>query len=273
MSAWATFWGSWPLFADSVFAGAIAGGTLGLLGTYIVLRRMVFLSAALSQTAGFGVTLSFLVGFISPSLGAIALTFAVVAGLMIDNTADAARRDSYLGLAFLIGSAGTLAVGTRIVQEMQDIQTLLFGTAVAVVPADLLELGIVCGAMVALHIWWRRGFTQIAVDRVDAKVRGLPVRVLELLLLGSIAVVISVVTRVLGALPAFAFSVLPAMAALRVARNVDVALVFAALLGVVSGVVGYYVAFAWDLPVGASQTLVAVAAFAAMAALGAVMKR
>lgn len=276
MSAWSLFIESWPLFADSVLAGTIAGATLGFLGVYIVARRMVFLSAALSQTAGLGVTLVFwakiAIGLpamlVSPTLGAVIVTMAVVLLLASDNSADSARRDGYLGMAFLAGSAGTLIVGTRIVQELQDISSLLFGTAVAVVPEDFAQLAVICGLVFALHVWWRRGFSAVASDRVDARIRGLPVRLLELSLLASVALVISVTTRVLGALPAFAFSVLPAMAALRVARNMNVALMIATVVGAFSGFAGYFMAFAWDLPVGASQTIVGGAAFVAFAVAG-----
>ena len=270
------FFESWSLFRDSVLAGAIAGALLGFLGVYIVLRRMVFLSAALSQTAGFGVTLAFYAqlhlgapaAVATPTLGAVLLGALVVALLMLDRSADAARRDAVLGVAFLLGSAGTLALATRIVEEIHDVETLLFGTAVAVLPEDLTQLAVVAALLAALHIWWRRGFVAVATDRVDAKVRGLPVRLIEVLLLGSLALAISVTTRILGALPAFAFSILPAMAALRLAPNARVALVLATGIGALSGFVGYFVAYALDLPVGASQTLVGLALLAVAALLG-----
>ncbi len=276
MSTWSTFLESWPLFADSVLAGSIAGATLGLLGVYVVVRRMVFLSAALSQTAGLGVTLAFWApmalglpaSFASPTFGAAAVSLVVVLWLMSDVETDASRRDAHLGVVFLVGAAGTLAVGTRIVQELPDVQSLLFGTAVAVVPEDLSSLAVCCAAVLALHVWWRRGFEAIATDAVDAQVRGLPVRVLEFASLASVAVVIAVTTRILGALPAFAFSVLPAMAALRIAPNVTIALIVAASIGAGCGFGGYYVAFAYDLPVGAAQTGVGVLAFMVMAFVG-----
>ena len=50
-----TFLDGWDVFRDPVLASFVAGATLGLLGVYIVLRRMVFVSAALSQAAGLGV--------------------------------------------------------------------------------------------------------------------------------------------------------------------------------------------------------------------------
>ena len=76
-------------------------------------------------------------------------------------------------------------------------------------------------------------------------------------LVASLAMAVSLSTRVLGALPVFAFTVLPAMAGLRLAPNVAGAAAVAALLGAVAGVVGYGVAFLYQLPVGASQALVA----------------
>src|SRR5690606_11671985 len=107
-------------------------------------------------------------------------------------------RDGVLGVVFLLGSAGTLVVGTRIVQELQDVQTLLFGTAVAVLPEDFTLLVVVGAALLSLHVWWSSGFAAIAVDPEGARVRGLPTRVLEVALLLSIALMISIATRVLG---------------------------------------------------------------------------
>ena len=75
----------------------------------------------------------------------------------------------------------------------------------------------------------------------------------------SIALAIALFTQILGALPVFAFSVLPAMAALRVSIHVPMALVIAAVVGAASGAVGYGFAFVYGLPVGASQALVALA--------------
>ncbi len=258
-----TFFNSWDLFGDSAMAGAVAGGLLGFLGVYVVLRRMVFLSAALSQTASLGIVVAFFlqislgVGFISPLLGALIATFTAIVALTLGVSPE--RRDSMLGFVFLLGSSGTILLGTRIVQEIQDVQTLLFGTAVAVVPGDfklLVGIAVVIGA---LHLAGWRGFVAVVFDSEDARVRGLPTRAIELILLMTIALAVSVSTRVLGAMPTFAFSVLPGMAALRIAKNIQRALWLAAILGAISGFTGYLFAFLFELPVGASQAFVALA--------------
>lgn len=264
----ALFLESWELFQDPILASTVAGATMGFLGVYVVLRRMVFLSAALSNAAGFGVVVSFWAqvqleaGMIA---GAAFLTSPTVcaglmtglAALLLMGDSVARQRESVLGLAYLVGAAGALALGTRIVQEVHDVHTILFGSAVAVTHDELYGLMAVGALCLGVHLWWMRGFLQASFDRDGAQVRGLPVRVLELALMGTLALAISVETRVLGALPVFAFSVLPAMAAVRVAVNVPRALLVAALIGAVSGALGYLVAFLWELPVGPAQTLVA----------------
>jgi zinc transport system permease protein len=256
---------SWDLFRDAALAGAFAGALLGFLGVYVVLRRMVFVSAALSQSSALGVTIAFwahahlgVSGLLaSPVVFAAALTFGVALLLMTDTSAQGARRESLLGLAYLVGSAGALAIGTRVIEEHHEIEELLFGSAVAVLPEDFRMLSATVFLLFALHLWWRRGFVQASFDRDGARVRGLPVRTLELTLLASLALSISVSTHVLGALPVFAFSVLPAMAAVRVCVNVPRALATAALLGGLAGLLGYVAAFLYELPVGAAQSLTA----------------
>lgn len=259
------FFSAWELFRDPALTGTIAGAMLGLMGVYVVLRRMVFLTAAVSHAASLGVALAFFLQvqfglsgfFVSPWVGSFTLTIATLMAVNLARRSDRDFSDAALGFAYLLGAAGTLALGTRIVVELHDINTLLFGTAVAVVPEDF-RLIVIFGALtVVLHAWLWRGFSAVSFDREDARVRGLPVRVLEVLLLALLALAISLTTRVIGALPTFAFSVLPALVAIRVARNVPQALLLATAVGAIAGFSGYVLAFIYELPVGAAQTLVA----------------
>ncbi|MCO4762083.1 MAG: metal ABC transporter permease [Myxococcales bacterium] len=260
------FFDAWPLFADAVWAAVWMGGTLGLLGIYVIARRLVFLSAALSQAASLGVATSFFVAGtlgVSGALAAPTLWSLLATGLVVLFFARPDRKhtstdDETLGIIYLIGIAGTLALGTRIVADLADIQTLLFGTAVAVVPDDLAAIQWTCAGVVAVHLVLWRGFSAVSLDPIGATVRQLPTHLLNLLLLASLALVVSVCTRILGALPAFAFSVLPALVALQWSRNIAQGLWIAAGVGAVCGFVGYLAAFLWALPVGASQALVGV---------------
>lgn len=254
----ADFVAGWELFGPATIAGTIAGMILGLLGVYVVLRRLVFLTAAITQAAGFGVALSFLFG-VPPALGSSVLTVFTVLPVAFERGKPSVRRDSLLGLAYLVGAAGVLIVGRYVVQDMHDVTTLLFGSAVAVIPDDFDLIVSVGLGLLVLHAWWWRGIAAVSFDAQGAAVRGLPAHLLDLVLFASLAVAISVSTRVLGALPTFAFSVLPAMAAVRVCPNIATSLIAATAFGAISGAGGYYVAYATDHSVGACQTSVAVA--------------
>jgi zinc transport system permease protein len=270
---WAQFVDGWDLFRDAVYAAGIAGAVLGFLSVYVVLRRMVFVSAAITQGAGLGVALAFFVGIrfgwtIGPSTGATVLSLGIAALAARDWQHIRMSREMVLGLLFALGSGLAVVVGSRITQEAHDIQSILFGTAVVVSPEDLEALVVIAAGVMALQLWWYRGFTFASFDPMTARVHGLPVGLLDLALLVSIALAVARVCSTLGALPAFALSTMPGVAAARIARGpLLVTYAVAAVIGAAAGVGGYLAAFFWELPVGATQTVAVTAAVVAAAAV------
>jgi ABC-type Mn2+/Zn2+ transport system permease subunit len=123
------------------------------------------------------------------------------------------------------------------------------------------------------HLWAHRGLAFAAFDPAGARVQGLPVRWLDLGSWASIAVMVSVATRALGVLPVFAMAVLPAMAALMVVRRLAAALAIAAVLGALTGGLGYLFAFFLSFPVGASQAMVAALLFVALVPVRLLLRR
>lgn len=256
------FFAQWDLYSAPILAAVVVGATLGLLGVYVVLRRLVFLSAALGQAASLGVVVALWVfgaelgtGDMLPIVGAIA--FAFVATLIVGRKTAGAYRDGLLGAIFLLGAAGTILVATRIPNEMHDIQALLSGDAVAVLDEDLTLVGWLGGFVLFAHIVGWRGFAAVSFDPQGARVRGVPVRLFEVLLAVTLALGISAGIRVLGPLPVFALSVLPAIAATRLGRNIPESLAIGAVIGMLAGIYGYLAAYLLELPVGTSQTAMA----------------
>ncbi len=257
---------AWDLFRDPIIVSACAGGVLGYLGVFVVLRRMVFAAMALAQAAGCGVALAFFLeihaglpkGLANPRAWSLGLTLLATLALQWPGK-KVITREGLLALVYLVGGGGALLIGTRISQEAHDIQAILFGTAVVVSETDVhLVLGF--GALIMVwQLWWQRGFLFASLDHECAQVRGLPVALLDAALLLMFAVYVSLATRALGALPVFAFSVLPAMAAVAVCSSPRLAFAVAATLGVVAGAGGYVMAFFYQFPVGASQTILAAA--------------
>ena len=261
-TTWAQFWDAYDLFRDPMLCALIAGGVLGFLGVYVVLRRMVFVSAAVTQSAGLGVALAFYADIhlglhLEPTVGAVGLALLATLLLMMDPARLRLTREGLLGLAYAFTGGAAILVGDRISQEAHDIQGILFGTAVLVERPQLLAVAWAGALILFIHLWWFRGLTFASFDRTGALVQGLPVRALDGVLMISIGLMVGVSARALGALPVFAFSVLSAIAALMLDLRLPWTFLLATLLGAVSGLGGYLFAYFYNFPVGGAQTVLA----------------
>lgn len=293
-SSWDDFVFGWQegIYQNPIIWAAVIGAVLGFLSGYIVMRRMVFVSAAVTQAAALGVALAFwlpIIGGVSlfgliaiddsvhllwgtielpfgPTAGGVILSLAAAALLSIEPRRTGISREMMLGMVYAFAGGATILIGSRIRQEAHDIQSILFGPSVLIAEVDL-DRVLVAGAVVMLvHLWWFRGLVFASFDPIAARVQRLPVRLLELVLLLSIGVMVGVSARAVGALPVFALSTMPAVAALQLSRgHLLVTFALAAVIGAASGAGGYLVAFFGGFSVGASQTVVVVAAaFAAV---------
>jgi zinc transport system permease protein len=270
---------NFPLFRDAILCALFAGLVLGFLGVYVVLRRMVFASAAISQGAAMGVALAFLFEILftfgehtarhiegaeasltlkavafDPIVWAVICALAVTLVLVADPQRWRLTRESVLGLAFLFTGAGAVIVGSKITQEAHDINAILFGSAVVVREIDLYMVAGAALVVLVLQTALLRSTVFASYDPVGAQVAGLPVKRLNVLLFVSLGVTVALATRALGALPVFGFSVLPAMAALALTNRLGAVFAIAAGIGGGCGVAGYALAFVYELPVGATQT-------------------
>jgi zinc transport system permease protein len=259
---WASFLDAWSLFRDPVLCAMIAGVALGFLGVYIVLRRMVFVSVAVTQASALGVALAFFADIhlglhVDPIVGAMVLSLLSTVLLSLDPSGYRIPRESLLGFAFAFTGGATLLIEDRIVQEAHDIHSILFGSAVLVRPSDLAAVAVTAGVILLLHVVWYRGLVFATFDPDAARVQGLPVRFLNAFLLGSVGAMVGVAARALGALPVFALATLPAITVLVLGLDLAWAFVAAALLAALAGASGYLFAFFYEFPVGGSQTMVA----------------
>ncbi|HVY31905.1 MAG TPA: metal ABC transporter permease [Polyangiaceae bacterium] len=264
--SWQDFAGSSTLYRDPIVCGFVSGAVLGALGVFVVLRRAVFVTAAVSQSAALGVALSFLLGIYwgtapPPVLGALVLALGCTALLAWRPRSPRLPREALVGLLYVAASGLAVLVGDRITQEAEDVTAILFGTAVLVRPQDLLAVLVVSALVVAAIATLYRGLVFAGFDPEGARVQRLPVGWLELLLWVLVALEVSVTTRAVGALPVFAFSVLPAMAALRATERLPYVVLAAGVLGGLAGGLGYLAAFFLRFPVGASQAACAVVGF------------
>ena len=274
MSGFADFWAGRDLWRDPMIAGVLAGGILGYICVFVVLNRMVFVSAALSEIAGVGVAFAFWLGAvmgIDPHAhGTIpllleptwfSLVFACLAAALFSLRPGHRKLapETIVGLGYIIASALVLAIlnSPRIAQEAHAVGDILFGNAVTVPRKQIEALFAATVIAVVAHAVFFKELLFVSYDPETAVVQGVGVFRYELLLNLATAVVISVATRAVGALPVFAFSVIPAAAALMMTDRIGLTIALSVIFGVVSAAVGYYVSWVEQLPTGASMVVVA----------------
>ena len=274
MSDFADFWAGRDLWREPMIAGVLAGAVLGYIGVFVVLKRMVFVSAALSEISGVGVAFAFWLGAvlgIDPHAHAtipllleptwFSLVFACLAAALFSLRPGHRKlaTETIVGLGYIISSALVLAIlnSPRIAQEAHAVGDILFGNAVTVPRKQIEALFSAALAAVVVHAILFKELLFVSYDPETAMVQGIGVFRYELLLNLATAVVISVATRAVGALPVFAFSVLPAAAALMLTDRMRLTIALSVLFGVVSAAVGYYVSWVEQLPTGATMVVVA----------------
>ncbi|MFH0903529.1 MAG: metal ABC transporter permease [Pseudomonadota bacterium] len=260
------------LWLDIVIAATMSAAAAAAVGVHAILRRVVFLPAALSQLAGVGVVASFLVahnldgdwhGSILEAPKIFAIVFAAVGAIVLGLMREArgTTREWGLGGVYIASSALIVLIGGHIPQEIHDVNDILFGNAIAIEREQMATTAIVSSAVLLIHAALARPFVATAFDQQTASAHRVPVRSLDVLLFVSMGLAAATSTRVVGALPAFAFAVFPGACALRLARDARAVVAIAAGLGVLDAFLGYWASFVLSLPTGACMAAMALAVF------------
>jgi zinc transport system permease protein len=266
MSAWSDFLAARDIWQVPLAASVLAGALLGALGVYVVLRRTVFVSAALTQVSTLGLVAALLVEerlhieteHASEQL-AVAMAFSVVGALLLG--AFRSRRlpaEAWVGAAWVVPSALVVLGSSQLVHAAHDLGGLVFGNAVAVPTSDLVVIAAVFLLCAGVHLTFEKELVFSSFDPETAEALGMPVRRWDALLFLSMGLAIPATARAIGALPVFAFLTLPASAALLLRVRLRAAFVLAGAVGIVAAAGGYVFSWLWELPTGA--TMVALAA-------------
>jgi zinc transport system permease protein len=258
-----SFWESAFLWRDAIIVAALCAAVLSYLGVWVSLKRVVYVPLALSQVAGFGVVLSF--WFCSAldlhdtptPLAPESMSLVLATATAFYFARPKALSDHATVVAYLIASASALLMSTFVRQDVHDVQSVLFGNAVLVETVQIAYVGAAALAVAAVHLLRYRRFLFVSFDADTAAASGFSVYGNEVFMYVTFAVMISVATRAIGALPAFGFTALPALAALTVASSMRSAFFVSVGIGVICAVAGYYLSFVWELPTGATMVALA----------------
>ena len=184
--------------SNALTACVLSGITCGVIGTYVVCRRMVFLAGGITHASFGGLGIAFYLGA-NPIAGA--MIFAVLSALGIEwaGSRGRIREDSAIGIIWSIGMAvGALFMSLRPGYTSGDLSAYLFGSIVTVTDSDVASLAVLTAVIVIGALVWLRPVMYVAFDRDFARSRGIPTRVISYLMAALVAVTIVLSIRIMG---------------------------------------------------------------------------
>lgn len=250
------------LFRDALFGSLLIALACSVLGVFVVLRRIVFVGAALAQISSAGLALAFwLLGngiavelTEHPEAFSLLITLASVAFFASTGRGRVAP-DAKIGVSYAVAAAaGILLIAKASAAELHDI--FLQGNILGITRGDTIELVLITVPMLAMHGTFSKEFLFVSFDRETARTLGYRVERWDLALYLSLGLVISVAMQFAGVMLVFNFLVLPAVTGLLLSRGVTQMVVVSALAGLLAALVGFAVSIPFDLPTG--PTMIAV---------------
>lgn len=256
----------------ALLAGLVVGSCAPLIGCFLVHKRLSLMGDGLGHAAFAGVAGGLLAG-VWPIWTALAAALAAAVGVEWLRTRGRASGDLALAVIFYSGIAGGVVLSGLAGSLNATTLTYLFGSILTVDNGEAVAVSVIGLVIVAtVAICWRALFS-VLLDEEAARVAGLPVNGLNLVLAGLSAVTVVAGMRIVGVLLVAALMVLPVGSAQRVVASFRGTLVVSSAIGASCAVVGLVAARSWGLAPGGTIVLVAAATFAVTAAVAAVTSR
>ncbi|MEV7089519.1 metal ABC transporter permease [Streptomyces sp. NPDC093085] len=257
----------------ALIAAVLVGVTAPAVGIYLVQRRQALMGDGIGHVAMTGVGLGFL---LSTSPVWMATLVAVLGAVTMEliRAYGRTRGDIALAMLFYGGMAGgVLLINLAPNGSNANLSSYLFGSLSTVSPADVTTISLLAGFVVLVTVGLRRQLFAVSQDEEFARVTGLPVRALNLLIAVTAAVTVTVAMRVVGLLLVSALMVVPVAAAQQVTRSFVVTFVLSVVIGTSVTLAGTVASYYQDVPPGATIVLIAIGVFVLLTAVATPLAR
>lgn len=252
-----------PLLFSALMAGFAASIVSGIVGSYVVVKRIVFICGGISHSVlggiGFCLWLERTQGvaWASPLLGA--LSAAVISALIIGwiHIYYRQREDSVIASLWSVGMATGVLFISQTPGFNVELTNFLIGNILWVTPMDLMILGSLDLIVVLIVLLLHKKFLAMCFDPDQAKLQGLPVNTLYLLLLVLTAITIVLLIQVVGIILVLTMLTIPAAIANLYTGRLSSMMVIAIVLSATLSFAGTALAFDLDWPGGATIALLA----------------
>jgi len=245
---------------NALLAGILVSIVCGILGTLIVVNRIVFISGGIAHASFGGIGLAFYIGM-SPALGAAIFALAVSMVMGIASVKNKERADTVIGVMWAIGMALGIILIELTPGYNADVMSYLFGSILTVPKSDIwymLSLDILVFFVV---FFFYKEFIAMSYDEEFAFVMGIPVRLLYFVLLAMISLSVVMIIRVVGLILVIALLTIPPYIAEKYTTSLAKTMVLSSLLGMLFTTAGLWFSYNYNIASGATIIMVGGVAF------------
>lgn len=257
----------YPFFQRALAAGLLASLACGVVGTFVVVRRLASLSGGIAHAAFAGVGLGYLLGF-DPLLGAAGVALLAGLGLSALSRRLQAAPDTLMAALWSLGMALGILFVSLTPGYAPDLMSYLFGSILLVKPLHVGFLGVLDGVILLGTLLFFRELRAVTFDEEFSRLMGLPVDALSNGLLALVSLAVVVLIRVVGVILVLALLTIPALVARQWTERLAPMMALATLLGAACTVSGLFLSYGlsttWGLnvPTGPLVVLLAALVFA-----------
>ena len=241
---------------NALLAGLLVSITCGIIGTYVVVKRIVFISGGIAHAAYGGIGMSYFFGW-NPVLGAIIFSLASAFGMGFVQRKTKERADSIIGVMWAIGMAIGIIFLDLTPGYKADLMSYLFGSILAVPVTDLWVMLIMNLFILVLVFLFYKELLGITFDEQYAMVLNVPVHWMYLLLMAMIGFSVVMLMRVVGLIMVIALLTIPASIGAMFLRDIKKIMLVASLLGMIFTTLGLFASYFLNLTSGATIILIA----------------
>lgn len=251
---------SYSFVQNAVISGVLISIVCGIVGTLVIVNRMVFIAGGIAHGAYGGLGIAFFLG-ISPLFGILSFSLFlafIIAFLTYQNTQ---RIDAIIGAIWAFGMAFGIVLIDLTPGYNVDLMSFLFGSILAVSIFDIYIIGAVCFGIFILTVIFYKEFLAMSFDMEFAKLQGLNVRLFHLVLIVMITLCIVVTIRAVGLILIISLLTIPPYIAEKYCSKLVNMMIFSTLLSTSFTLIGLYLSYTLNLTSGASIILVASTVF------------
>jgi zinc transport system permease protein len=241
----------YTFFQNALLAGILVSIACGIIGTFIVVNRLVFLSGGIAHAAYGGIGIAYFFNR-DPVLGAIVFSMLSALGMGVVERKTRERADTIIGVMWAVGMALGIIFIDLSPGYKADLMSYLFGSILAVPASDLwfmliLDL-IIAGTVAVLY----KELVAISFDEEFATVENVPVTTIFFILFTLIALTVVITMRLVGLIMVIALLTIPPAIASLFVKDLKGMMIAAAILGVIFSTAGLFLSYALNLTSGAT---------------------